>query len=101
MVLVCPRCRSRQHYCYEKHPLDTFCVIHKFPLEMFSSAPRLHPNPSRRSKSKTISLPSPSPKLVVLMMVIPQQYRTINVVKYIVGSTGVEGEGRKKKKMEK
>lgn len=34
-----------------------------------------------------------SPKLVVLMMVIPEQYRSINVVKYIVGSTR---EGKKK-----
>lgn len=36
-----------------------------------------------------------SPKLTVLMMVILEQYRSINVVKYIVGSV------REKKKMEK
>lgn len=85
---------SAGHYCYERHPLDTFCVIHKFPLEMFQvllSRTPLVPFLSLRQFPPS----SPSPKLVVLMMVIPQQYRSINVVKYIVGSK------ERRKKMEK
>lgn len=49
---------------------------------MFSSAPNFSPLSLRQFRFRL------SPKHIVLMMVIPQQYRTINVVKYIVGSKG-------------
>lgn len=102
VVVVDPR-KPPRHHCYEKQASTWyFCVIHKFHQEnVFKCLANLF-LPDAPSKSKTIfllsSLACATPKLIVLMMVIPGQYRSVNVVKHIVGK---QRERESREKMEK